>query len=143
MAQNMTENCLFLKIHDVMGLINLLLIFLFSSTWPVAPKWEKNEDTKQSCCFNKHLQEECHWSTKLEIRLFSELTDNYKTAYKWISGLSMTEDSVITICRYHQLLWCDLFFQKIKQMLQHLQQSQTEKEARWDTQCNTWNGRTI
>ena len=28
-------------------------------------------------------------------------------------------------------------------MLQHLQKLQKEKKARWDTQYNTWNGRTI
>ena len=41
MAQNMNKNSLFLKIHDMMGPINLLLVFLFSSTWQVVPKGEK------------------------------------------------------------------------------------------------------
>ena len=35
----------------------------------------KNEDTKQSCCFRKHMQEECHQKTKVEIRLFFALTN--------------------------------------------------------------------
>ena len=141
MAQNMTENSLFLKICDMMGPVNLLLVFLFSSTWQVVPEWEKNEDTKQSCCFGKHLQEECHQKTKVEIRLFSEFTDN-KTVCKWRAGLPVTEDSITTICRYHQLFYSDLFFKKW-QMLQHLWQSQKEKETRWDTHYNTWNDRTI
>ena len=58
MAQNMNENSLFLKIHDMMGPINLLLVFLFSSTWQVVPKREKNEGTKESCCFGKYFQED-------------------------------------------------------------------------------------
>ena len=125
MAQNMTENSLFLEIH-MMGPINLLLVFLFSSTWQVVPEREKNEDTKQSCCFGKHLQEECHQKTKVEIRLFSEFTEKDKTVYKWRAGLPMTEDSVTTICRYYQLFYSDLFFKK-QQMLQHLQQSQKKR----------------
>ena len=40
----------------------------------------------------------------------------------------MTEDS---------RLKTDLFFKKTQQILQHLQESQKEKEARWDTQYNT------
>ena len=100
-------------------------------------KKRKNEGTKESCCFGKYLQEECHQKTKVEIRLFSEFTEKDKTVYKWTAGLPMTEDSVTTICRYHQLFHSDLFFKKTQQMLQHLQQSQKEKEARWDTQYNT------
>ena len=65
MAQIMIKNSLFLKIHNMMDPINLLLVFLFSSTWQVVLKREKNEDTKQSCCFVKHLQEECHQKTKV------------------------------------------------------------------------------
>ena len=84
MAQNMTENSLFLKVNDMMGTINLLLVFLFSSKWQVVPKREKYEDTKQSCCFDKHLQEECHQKIKVEIRLFSEFTDKDKTVYKCV-----------------------------------------------------------
>ena len=46
MAQNMTENSLFLEIH-MMGPINLLLVFLFSSTWQVVPKREKMKIQKK------------------------------------------------------------------------------------------------
>ena len=99
-------------------------------------KKRKNEDTKESCCFRKYLQEECHQKTKLEIRLFSEFTEKDETIYKWRAGLPMTEDSVTAICRYHQLFYSDVF-QKTQQMSQHLQQSQKEKEARWGTQYNT------
>ena len=35
-----------------------------------------------------------------------------KIVYKWRVGLPMTEDSVTTICRYHQLFFSDLFFEK-------------------------------
>ena len=75
-------------------------------------KKRKNEGTKESCCFGKYLQEECHQKTKVEIRLFSEFTEKDKTIYKWRAGLPMTEDSVTTICRYHQLFYSDLFFKK-------------------------------
>ena len=47
MAQNMNENSLFLKIHDMMGPTNLLLVFLFSSTWQVVPKREKMKVQKK------------------------------------------------------------------------------------------------
>ena len=98
-------------------------------------KKRKNEGTKESCCFGKYLQEECHQKTKVEIKLFSKFTEKDKTVYNWRAGLRMTEDSVTTICRY-QLFYSDLFFKKTQQMLQNLQQSQKEKEARWDTQHN-------
>ena len=75
-------------------------------------KKRKNEDKKESCCFGKHLQEEYHENTKVEIRLFSEFTEKDKTVYKQRAGLPMTEDSVTTICRYHQLFYSDLFFKK-------------------------------
>ena len=45
----------------------------------------------------------------------------------------MTEDLVTTICRYHHIFCSDLIFKK-QQTLQHLPQSQKEKEARWGTQ---------
>ena len=61
-------------------------------------KKRKNEDTKQSCYFGKHLQEECHQKTKAEVRLFSDFTDKDKAVYKWRAGLPVTEDSVTTIC---------------------------------------------
>ena len=41
-------------------------------------KKRKNEGTKESCCFGKYLQEECHQKTKVEIRLFSEFTEKVK-----------------------------------------------------------------
>ena len=72
-------------------------------------KKRKNEGTKESCCFGKYLQEECHQKTKVEIRLFSEFTEKDKTVYKWRAGLPMTEDSVTTICRYHQLFYVICF----------------------------------
>ena len=75
-------------------------------------KKRKNEGTKESCCFGKYLQEECHQKTKVEIRLFSECTEKDKTVNKWRAGITMTEDSVTTSCRYHQLFHSDLFFQK-------------------------------
>ena len=100
-------------------------------------KNRKTEYTKQSCYFRKHLQEKCHEKTEVEIRLFSELTDKDKTVYKWRAGLPVTEDTVTKICRYHQLFYSDLFSKKKEQMLQHLRQSQKEKEVRWDTQYNT------
>ena len=71
----------------------------------------KNEGTKESCCFGKYLQEECHQKTKVEIKLSSEFTEKDKTVYKWRAGLQMTEDSVTTICKY-QLFYSDLFFKK-------------------------------
>ena len=74
-------------------------------------KKRKNEGTKESCCFGKYLQEECHQKTKVEIKLFSEFTEKDKTVYNWRAGLRMTEDSVTTICRY-QLFYSDLFFKK-------------------------------
>ena len=50
--------------------------------------------------------------TKAEIRLFSDLSDKDQTVYKWRVGVVLTEDSVITICRFHELSFCDMFFQK-------------------------------
>ena len=47
------------------------------------------EDTKQSCYFDKHLQEKCHQKTKVEMILFSGLTDKNKTGRV---GSPMTED---------------------------------------------------
>ena len=61
-------------------------------------KKRKNEGTKESCCFGKYLQEECHQKTKVEIRLFSEFTDKDKTVQNCRAGLPMTEDSVTAIC---------------------------------------------
>ena len=95
-----------------MDRINLLLVFLFSSTWQVVPKREKMKIQKKVAVLVKYLQEECHQKTKVEIRLFSEFTEKDKTVYKWRAGLPMTEDSVTTICRYHQLFYSDLFFKK-------------------------------
>ena len=101
MAQNKTENSLFLKMHDMIDLINLLLVFLFSSTWQVVPKREKMKiqnkvDVLVNTCKN------CHQKTKVEIRLFSDFIDKDKIVYKWRAGLPVTENSVTTICRYHQ-----------------------------------------
>ena len=75
-------------------------------------KKRKNEGTKESCCFGKYLQEECHQKTKVEIKLFSEFTEKDKTVYKWRAGLPITEDSVTAICIYHQLFSGNLFFIK-------------------------------
>ena len=36
-----------------------------------------------------------------EIGFFSEFTEKNKNVQMWRAGLSMTEDSVTTICRYH------------------------------------------
>ena len=101
MAQNMTENSLLLKMHDMIDPINLLLVFLFSSTWQVVPKREKMKiqnkvDVLVNTCKN------CHQTTKVEIRLFSDFTDKDKIVNKWRAGLPITENSVTTICRYHQ-----------------------------------------
>ena len=75
-------------------------------------KKRKNEGTKESCCFGKYLQEECHQKTKVEIKLFSEFTEKDKTVYKWRAGLPITEDSVTAICIYPQLFYSNLFFIK-------------------------------
>ena len=75
-------------------------------------KKRKNEGTKESCCFGKYLQEQCHQKTKVEIRLFFELKEKNKTVYKWRAGLPITEDSVTAICIYPQLFYSNLFFIK-------------------------------
>ena len=38
---NMTEKILFMKMHNTIGPIKPLLVFLLSSTWQVIPKKEK------------------------------------------------------------------------------------------------------
>ena len=64
MAQNKTENSLFLKMQE-MGQINSLHVFPRSSTWEMVPKKkEKMKIKPQSCCFGKQLQEECRQKTQ-------------------------------------------------------------------------------
>ena len=51
MAQNKTENSLFLKMQDLMGQINSLHVFPRSSTWEMVPKKRKNEDKTTKLLF--------------------------------------------------------------------------------------------